>query len=115
MGALAAVVKGKERPMKIRWSSMRWWSLAGLLVSVALLTGCAGQNPLIGTAGRSGVAGFWSGVWHGIICPIAFAISLFNHAYSIYEVHNRGHWYDFGFILGAGAWGILRGRGSDRH
>jgi len=93
----------------IRFTRVAWWVLLSVLV--VALTGCAGTNSLVGTAGRSGVAGFWSGLWHGMICPVAFVISLFDRAVSIYEVHNRGHWYDFGFILGAGAWGILRGKG----
>lgn len=76
-----------------------------------LLTGCAGQNPLLKTPGANGVAGFWSGLWHGLICPIAFVIGLFNHKVSIFEVHNSGNWYSLGFILGAGAWGVLRGGG----
>lgn len=44
--------------------------------------------------------GFWSGLWHGIIVPVTFVISLFNDQVSIYEVQNRGGWYDFGFVLG---------------
>jgi len=93
-------------------SMFPWHSL--LLVAVLVLAGCAGSNPLVGTTGRSGVAGFWSGFWHGLICPIAFLISLFNHAFSIYEVHNNGNWYNACFILGAGAWGILRGGSRSR-
>ena len=82
------------------------------LAALALLaSGCAGANPFTGSPGAHGVAGFWSGLWHGFICPIAFVISLFNHAVTIYEVHNSGAWYNAGFILGAGAWGVL-GRGS---
>ena len=77
-----------------------------------LVAGCAGPNPVVGTAGAHGIAGFWSGLWHGMICPIAFVISLFNHGVSMYEAHNNGNWYNFGFILGAGAWGILGGRKS---
>ena len=57
---------------------------------------------------QHGVAGFWTGLWHGMICPIAFFISLFNREVSMYEVHNNGNWYNFGFLIGAGAWGILR-------
>lgn len=34
------------------------------------------------------------------ISPITFIISLFNGGVSVYEVHNNGNWYDFGFILG---------------
>ena len=43
-----------------------------------------------------------SGLWQGIIVPITFIISLFSDTVSIYEVHNNGGWYDFGFVIGAG-------------
>jgi hypothetical protein len=76
-------------------------SVIALALLVVLLAGCAGPNPLIGTSGSAGVAGFWAGLWHGLICPITFVISLFNHAVRIYEVHNRGGWYDLGFLIGA--------------
>lgn len=81
--------------------------LAGLVVAV-VVSGCAGPNPLVVTVRQHGIAGFWTGVWHGMICPIAFVISLFNRAVNIYEVHNNGNWYNAGFMIGAGAWGILR-------
>ena len=55
-------------------------------------------------------AGFWAGLWHGIICPITFIVSLFNPGVRIYEVHNRGRLYDFGFLIGAS--GALGGGGS---
>jgi hypothetical protein len=45
-----------------------------------------------------------------MICPIAFVISIFNSRVTMYEVHNSGAWYNGGFILGAGAWGLLRGK-----
>lgn len=96
----------------LSWKRVAWRCLP--LLAIVLLAGCAGPNPLIGTPGRSGVAGFWSGLWHGLICPIAFVISLFNHAFTIYEVHNNGNWYNGGFILGAGAWGVLRGSPKSR-
>ena len=69
-----------------------------------LLTACvAGVNPEVGVAAEGGeVAGFLIGLWHGIIAPITFIISLFSDNVSIYEVHNTGNWYDFGFVLGAG-------------
>jgi hypothetical protein len=41
-------------------------------------------------------AGFWAGLWHGIISPITFLVSLFNLHVRIYETHNRGRLYDFG-------------------
>lgn len=87
--------------------------LATLLIVVALaLSACApGANDLENVpAEGGGVAGFWLGLWHGIISPITFFISLFRPDVSIYEVHNNGAWYNFGFVIGAG---ILLG-GSSR-
>jgi hypothetical protein len=49
-------------------------------------------------------AGFWGGLWHGIIAPITFIVSLLANAVSIYETNNNGRWYEFGFMLGIGAY-----------
>ena len=46
-------------------------------------------------------AGFWAGLWHGLICVITFIISLFSDSVEMYEVANNGGWYNFGFLLGA--------------
>ena len=88
------------------------------LLIVALLTtaACAaGPNTAAATAGTTHPAGFWLGLWHGVICPIAFLVSLFNDHVNIYEVHNNGNWYNFGFVLGiliaaSGGSGISRRR-----
>lgn len=48
-------------------------------------------------------AGFWAGLWHGLIMPITFIVSLFDSGVRIYEAKNNGRWYEFGFILGASA------------
>ena len=75
-----------------------------LLAALAalLLAGCAaGPNSLANTPGADGnVAGFWRGLWNGIIAPVTFVISLFNPRVQIYDVHNNGGWYNFGYILG---------------
>jgi hypothetical protein len=43
------------------------------------------------------------GLWHGIIAPVTFIISLFdNDVNFFYEVHNNGNFYDVGFALGVG-------------
>ena len=55
-------------------------------------------------------AGFWAGLWHGLICPIAFVVSLFTPAVRMYEVNNRGRLYDFGFLIGVSV--VLGGSGS---
>ncbi len=49
-------------------------------------------------------AGFWAGLWHGMIAPILFWFSLFIPEIRVYETNNRGTRYDFGFLLGVGAW-----------
>ncbi|MFC2141893.1 hypothetical protein ACFLR7_03060 [Acidobacteriota bacterium] len=46
-------------------------------------------------------AGFWAGLWHGLILVITFIISLFTENVTMYEVNNSGGWYNFGFLLGA--------------
>ena len=72
------------------------------VLGVLLLAGCtAGTNPSIDVPDVDGkVAGFWTGLWHGLISCITFFISLFTDKVNIYELHNSGNWYDFGFILG---------------
>jgi hypothetical protein len=47
------------------------------------------------------VAGFWQGLWQGFISPFTFLVSLFSDAVHVYEVHNNGNWYNFGFLMGA--------------
>jgi hypothetical protein len=73
-----------------------------VLLLLNILAGCApGANPSTGTASEHGaVAGFWLGLWHGFIAPFVFVISLFKSNLSIYEVHNNGHWYNFGYLFG---------------
>lgn len=44
--------------------------------------------------------GFFHGLWHGMIMPFAFIVSLFNDGVAIYAANNSGSWYDFGFIVG---------------
>lgn len=75
-----------------------------LAVGALLVAACtAGVNPEVGAADADGdIAGFFMGLWHGFIAPITFFISLFTDNVNIYEVHNNGNWYDFGFVLGAG-------------
>jgi len=82
-----------------RRAHLRSPAAAGLLAGLALLlAACAPGVNTIAATGQG--AGFWLGLWHGFICPIAFLVSLFNDHVGVYEVHNNGHWYDLGFVLG---------------
>jgi hypothetical protein len=87
-----------------------------LIVLFFVFSSCvAGPNELEKTANREGkVAGFWKGLWHGLIAPITFIISIFTKNVRFYEVHNTGFWYNFGFVLGAGLFlsGGILGRGK---
>jgi len=80
--------------------SLTWLLLVVLLVTI--LAGCApGANQLKGTPGdHYGVAGFWLGLWQGFISPFMFVASLFKNNLGIYEAHNNGAWYNFGYLFG---------------
>jgi hypothetical protein len=75
--------------------------LAVLLLACA--ASCAAGDPRF-TA--EAPAGFWLGLWHGIIAIITLVIGIFDDSVRVYEIHNTGGWYDFGFLLGAlSIWG----------
>jgi len=80
----------------------RSFLVASLVLLCLLLVACgAGPNQLAKTAGPQGkAAGFWLGLWHGLIAPVTFVISLFSDTVEMFEVHNNGGWYNFGFLLG---------------
>ena len=72
--------------------------LIGVTFFLAACT--AGPNQLRNTPNRD-VAGFWMGLWHGFISPFTFVLSLFTKSIYVFEVHNSGGWYTFGFLMGA--------------
>ena len=79
----------------------------GILIVFAVMMfslSCApGPNDVAKTPDQAGkVAGFWKGLWHGLISPITFIISIFSKKVNFYEIHNNGGWYNFGFVIGAG-------------
>ena len=81
-------------------SSLTLVVLALLLLNT--LAGCApGSNQSAGTAREHGaVAEFWLGLWHGFIAPFVLLVSLFKSNLTIYDIHNNGLWYNFGYLLG---------------
>ncbi len=84
--------------------------LAVLVLTLALAACFPGENPAVRTAPQGAApAGFFTGLWHGFVAPFTFVVSLFTDTVNVYEVHNNGNWYDFGFVLGAG---ILFGGGG---
>ena len=74
-----------------------------------------GPNPLVNTPDEHGrPAGFWLGIWHGIISPVTLILSFLHKDTQMYEVHNDGSLYNLGFFLGVLLWaaviGLLSGR-----
>ena len=92
--------------------------LAAVLVAAMVLASCApAPNTAEKTPNAEGhTAGFLLGIWHGLISPITFVISLFSKNVRLYEVHNNGGWYNFGFVIGAGLFlsGGILGRKKKR-
>jgi hypothetical protein len=61
-----------------------------------------GPNPEVNTPTETGqVAGFGTGLWHGLISVVTLIMSFFNPEVQMYEVHNNGPLYNLGFLLGA--------------
>jgi hypothetical protein len=89
-----------------------------LIVAIAALalSSCfASQQPASASIGLPlPVPGFWRGLWHGIIAPIAFLVSLFSDHVRVYAFPNSGRWYDFGFMVGIGGFSHGVWRGSAR-
>ncbi len=75
-----------------------------LLLLCLFITACtAGPNRFEDTANSRGkVSGFIRGFWHGLISIVTLIFSIFSNKISVYEVHNTGFLYNFGFLLGAG-------------
>jgi hypothetical protein len=76
--------------------------LLTLILVLLMLASCApGINELSNVPSQTGVvAGFWRGLWNGVISPVTFIISLFDKGVQMYDVHNNGGWYNFGFFIG---------------
>lgn len=89
---------------------MKKSSIFILLVLFLCLGACTAHHVDVTTCITEEPRGFWYGLWHGIIAPITFIISLFTDNVQMYEVNNNGGWYDFGFAIGAGI--IFGGSGS---
>ncbi len=73
--------------------------VTGSVLLIVLLSSCADAIQYQYAVDIKPV-GFWYGLWHGIIAPVSFIISLFDDKVAIYAVYNNGGWYNFGYLLG---------------
>ena len=83
-------------------------SLLSFLVILVLFSSCAAVTNIEDCV-TDEPYGFFFGIWHGLIAPVSFVLSVFFDDIAMYAVNNTGGWYDFGFVLGAG---ILFGGGG---
>lgn len=77
-----------------------------LIVAAALALAACARQPM---PSADGLPGFWYGLLHGLISPLALIASAFTDL-RIYAAPNSGGWYDLGFMLGAGS--TLAGGGA---
>lgn len=76
-----------------------------VLFALLLFSSCAEvQN--IETCKVGHTYGFFGGLWHGIIAPVSFVVSLFSDTVAVWAVNNNGGWYTFGFLIGVGSLGF---------
>lgn len=75
----------------------RLFKLLFLIPFLLLISSCTAGDPQFT---QENPAGFWYGLWHGIIAVIALIIHVFNENVGVYEIYNTGGWYDFGFLMG---------------
>ena len=83
--------------------------MIALHLPACLKTACAASQASAAVA--HGAPGFLAGLWHGLIFPLAFLVSLFAPNIAIYAVPNNGGWYDFGYFLGIVVFGVGARRG----
>lgn len=69
-----------------------------VIIALMVLAGCATRGAVIVNG-----PGFFLGLWHGIISPFTFFVHIFVDGIAVYASPNNGGWYDFGFLIGVGA------------
>ncbi len=67
-----------------------------IALMLILLSSCA---PGVSDRSPKNPAGFFMGIWHGWIAPVTLIWQVFDPNVRIYEVHNIGWTYDFGFYM----------------
>ena len=95
--------------MKTKFSNLPIFTKVIIFVAVLFLFSACAHATDVQACVTAEPYGFFGGLWHGIIAPLSFFISLLSDNVAMYAVNNNGGWYDFGFVLGAG---ILFGGGS---
>ena len=93
---------------------MRSARLLAVFAAALALAACAATQTDAAVAATATTPGFWLGVWHGFIFPLAFVVSLFVPDVAVYAVPNNGGWYDFGYFIGIVFLGVGAHGGSKK-
>ncbi|NLA78434.1 MAG: hypothetical protein GX845_02665 [Erysipelothrix sp.] len=80
-----------------------------MLLLMLILSGCMAHSyPHLGQR----PAGFFVGIWHGWLAPLALILKIFNPKYTIFAINNTGFGYEVGFYIaiigGFGGLSLLR-------
>ena len=80
------------------------WTFFALFIMIIFCSCAEVQNVEACKTGHT--YGFFGGLWHGIIAPASFVVSLFTDDVAVWAVNNKGGWYTFGFLIGVGSLGF---------
>lgn len=98
-GSVAAIKQPKKGG--IVFVNKRYLVLGLILVVALICLNCApGSHRWDQEISPGHMAGFWVGIWHGLIIIVTFIISLFTNQVGIYEASNTGWPYNLGFLIG---------------
>jgi hypothetical protein len=75
-----------------------------LLIALVNLSGCFAGG---GKHTEENPAGFFYGLFHGWLFPIALLVKFFNFETQVYEMHSTW-WYHLGFFLAVGCYALAR-------
>lgn len=70
-----------------------------IIIAILCLLALSSCLPGDGKNSEAKPAGFFTGLWHGLIAPISLIVQIFNKSIRVYEAANVGFWYDLGFWL----------------
>lgn len=77
-----------------------------LLISSIVFSGCA-EKIEVAFPNNAYEYGFFSGLWHGFIAPFSLIGMLFDSSIAVFASKNSGFFYNLGFLMGSGGWGVL--------
>jgi hypothetical protein len=88
----------------------QWWKIALRVLGIVAVAACIGWglNHSIGSLVHgTQPAGFWRGMLHGALMPLALPNLLVGHDVVIYSTNNTGRLYKLGYTAGVNGCGLI--------